>query len=109
MLDRYLNNLSVPHYTSKHPVHGPYAPNRSRTGFLQQADNEADMRQYLEEQVREQLFEEEAGGDTLSYDGSTGVATSTSKLSDHFVKTKSFAELASMYWDDITGSTWQTS
>lgn len=112
-LDRYLDNLSVPYYTSKHPVHGPYNPSRNRTGFLQQADNEADMRQYLEEQVREQLFEEESGGEGAydhSYDGSRSAGIkSSSALSDYHLKTKTFAELVDQFWSDVAESNWNPS
>lgn len=109
-LDRYLDNLSVPYYTSKHPVHGPYNPSRNRTGFLQQADNEADMRQYLEEQVREQMFEEESGGEGASYDGSRSAGIqSSSALSDYHLKTKTFAELVDQFWSDIAESKWNPS
>ena len=108
-LDRYLDNLSMPYYTSKHPVHGPYNPNRGRVSFMNQADNEADMRQYLEESVREVLFEEEAGGETMSYDGSSAVGITSEDLAELHVKTKTFAELAEMYWNDIADSVWNPS
>lgn len=107
-LDRYLDNLSVPYYTSKHPVHGPYNPNKNRTGFMQQADNEADMRQYLEEQVREALFEEEAGGESAGYDGSRQASPTGTALTDHQLKTKTFAELVDMFWSDVD-SNWNPS
>jgi hypothetical protein len=107
-LDRYLDNLSVPYYTSRHPVHGPYNPNRNRCGFMQQADNEADMRQYLEEQVREQLVEEEGGGDSASYDGSRATAANSTSLANHNIKNKTFSELVDMFWSDID-SNWNPS
>ena len=94
MNKKYINELSKHWYSSKHPVHGPYNPNKDRVKFLTEAQGQEEMRQLVEQEAR--LAEEEAGGG-----GEAGSAGAPVVLTG-----QTFADLVEKSWEEISNRTW---
>lgn len=106
-MKRYVNQLSVPWYSSKHPVHGPYNPNKKRVKFLLDAEGEQEMRMYLEEferkHIEERAVEEESGGEFPAHP--SGGPSVVNKYRDG----RSFQDILDKLWLDeqLSTKTWR--